>query len=79
VRAPFCAPRRVRLKAWCSQLRLLRQRGCRASKYSSQTHKEAGDVGTSCKVNLEACQDEAGNAANVLLLREPQRGATVKT
>jgi len=78
VRAPFRAPKHVTLKAWCSQLRVLRQPRCNASKYSSQTHKEAGDVGCRVEVKLEACQDEAGNAANVLLLHEPQRGATVQ-
>ncbi len=41
MRAPFDVPRRIRLKACFSQLGLLRQWDCQASKYSS--HKEAVD------------------------------------
>ncbi len=59
----------VKLKACYSLLGLLEQWGCQACQYSSH-----GQVmpGTSGKVVLEACQDEAGNAADVLLLQELQ-------
>jgi len=65
------------VQACSSQLELLRQQGCQARKHTSRTHTYAGDIGHIRQSRSVACQDEAGSAANVLLLHELQHGAHV--
>jgi len=74
VRAPFGAPRAYLVTACFSQLGLLRQQFKRASK-ASHTHRSRDIWDSWGKVDLQACENEAGNAANVPLLHELQHGA----
>jgi hypothetical protein len=65
---PFDAPRCVWLKACCSQLGLLRRQVSIEQASSHPIPTDQGIYGPSGKVDLQACEDEAGNAANVPLL-----------
>jgi len=69
------APRRVWLKACFSQPGLLRRQVSSEQASSHPILTGKGTCGTSGKVDLKACEDEAGNAANVPLLHELQHGA----
>ncbi len=62
------------LKGCFSQLGLLRQQVSN-EQASHPIPTGQGTCGTSGKVDLQACENEAGNAANVPLLHELQHGA----
>jgi len=74
VLVPLGAPRRARLEACLSQLGLLR-RGVRPASSYPQVGRSCRHSIAFCQVNLEARQDEAGKAINVLLLHAFQHGA----
>ncbi len=64
VRAPFGAPQGVSGYSLFQPTRAVGNK-CQASKQGTQTHRSRDIWG---KVDLQACENEAGNAANVPLL-----------